>query len=243
MSFFSQLWNGSADVPAEKHQEQAKAALQDLKKEIGKINGKIWPLEQENHALQTKLKKKFAEVTAAKKSGRITYANQLKQSMLPDMRRKKEIENKLKQLQGTRQNLTVQKDQLETISTNKQVADAMKQANQVGTRQLSEIKIEEIDDIMDDFMENREAVGDVTRSLSNTDHLYDVGLDDDTLGAEFDQMQEEFEMDEEASFWQATEVPETPSHNPVIDNDHNDNSGTPEPVEWKRKRVEEPSAT
>ncbi|KAI6175931.1 Charged multivesicular body protein 4b [Aphelenchoides bicaudatus] len=130
--------------------------------------------------LEEKIK---TELLTAKKHGTSN-----KRMALQALRRKKQCENQLQQLDGILNTLSHQKDSLENATMNAEVLGVLANSSRA-LKNTHNMDIDKVHDLLEDIAEQQEVANEIAQAISNP-----IGLqmeDDDDLLAELERLEEE----------------------------------------------------
>lgn len=170
MSFLKNLFGGSAPKPTTTTASQGLEALEEkaelLRKRIAHLQSQIE--EQEKIARQNATTNKPKALAALKK--------------------KKQLEERVKHSEGTLENIETQKDMLESASSNAAVLKTMADTTKIVKQQQDNLDINKVEDIVDEMREQREVAQEITNALSQQ---ITQPHDEDELLKELESMQRE----------------------------------------------------
>ena len=158
-------------------------------------------LMKKQEFLETKV---TTEIATAKKHG-----TKNKRLALHALKRKKQYEKQLNQIDGTLSTIEFQREALENASTNAEVLSVMGQSAKALKAAHNHMDVDQVHDLMDDISEQQEVAQEIAEAISNP-----VGfgndVDDDDLLRELEDLEQE-ELDE-----QLLQVPEGPAALPEV---------------------------
>ena len=147
---------------------------------------------QKKQQLVLKNKIKTQQETASARKNAKTN----KRMALQALKRKKNHEKKLQQIDGTLTTLEYQRDALDAASTNPAVFQTMGEAAKALKKAHLDMDVDEVHDVMDDIAEQQEVANEISNAISNP-----VGfgndIDEDELEAELAELEGELELEEQ----------------------------------------------
>ena len=180
----------------------------------------IHKLRETEEMLQKKqdfLEKKIeAETAIARK-----HAKTNKRLALQALKRKKNHEKKLQQIDGTLTTLEYQRDALDSATSNAAVFKTMGEAAKALKKAHSDMDVDEVHDIMDDIAEQHEIANEIAEAISNP-VAFGGAIDEDDLEAELAELEGELELEEQEELDKellkvgpTPELPEVPAAEPA----------------------------
>ncbi|XP_035827838.1 charged multivesicular body protein 4b-like [Aplysia californica] len=155
-------------------------------------------------------KKIDVEIATAKKNG---IKN--KRLAIQALKRKKNCEKQLNQIDGTLSTIEFQRQALENASTNTEVLKVMGVAARALKEAYNNMDIDKVNEIMDEIAEQQEQANEITEVIANPAGFgMDIYSEDDLL-AELEEMEQE-DLDQTLMFVGPTEdLPSVPSAEPT----------------------------
>jgi len=135
-------------------------------------------------------KKIGSELATAKKHG-----TKNKRLALHALKRKKQYEKQLGQIDGTLSTIEFQREALENASTNTEVLSVMGQAAKALKAAHNHMDVDKVHDLMDDIAEQQQVADEISQAISNPIG-FGQDIDEDELMAELENLEQE-ELDEE----------------------------------------------
>lgn len=153
------------------------------------------------------------EIATAKKHG---VKN--KRLALQALKRKKQYEKQLQQVDATLSTLEFQRAALENATTNKEIIKTMDEAAKAFKVALKNLDIDEIHQLMDDIAEQQDLANEITEAISNP---FRIGqeIDEDELLAELEDLEHEDEHIVELPSAPKDELPVKPARKKKITDD------------------------
>jgi len=185
MAFLGKIFGGSKKDAAPTPQE----AIQKLRETEGMLVKKQEFLE----------KKIDQEIVTAKKHG-----TKNKRLALHALKRKKQYEKQLQQIDGTLSTIEFQREALENASTNTEVLSTMGEAAKALRAAHKHMDVDQVHNLMDDIAEQQEVANEISEAISNP-MGFGHDVDEDELMAELEELEQE-ELDK-----QLLDVGPTPS--------------------------------
>lgn len=199
MSVFGKMFGGGGKKGA------AAPTPQDA---IQKLRETEEMLVKKQEFLETKVSQEIAQ---AKKHG-----TKNKRLALHALKRKKQYEKQLNQIDGTLSTIEFQREALENASTNAEVLSVMGQSAKALKAAHNHMDVDQVHDLMDDIQEQQEVAQEIAEAISNP-----VGfgndVDEDDLLAELEELEQE-DLDEQllkVNPTPATDLPEVPQGEPA----------------------------
>ncbi|XP_047469242.1 charged multivesicular body protein 4b-like [Penaeus indicus] len=151
-------------------------------------------------------KKIDQEISLAKQHG-----SKNKRVALQALKRKKRYEKQLQQIDGTLSTIEMQREALESASTNTTVLQTMNEAAKALRAAHQDMDVDKVHDMMDDIAEQQEVAHEISEAISNPVAFGD-GVDEDELLAELEELEQEA-LDEKLleTTGVTDELPEVPS--------------------------------
>lgn len=171
-SYFSNFFGGRS----------RSAGQQNSKEAILKFHENLQMLEKKQHYLE----KQIEEQQNIARS----HASSNKRLALIALRRKKAFEQEIEKLYGVMVTLEQQKATLESANLNAELYKSMREGSNALKQLHKSMKAEEVDKVMDQVRENQAIQEDITQLIS-TPLGDNVGLDDDELLEEFEEIRQE----------------------------------------------------
>jgi len=134
-------------------------------------------------------KKINQELATAKKHG-----TKNKRLALHALKRKKQYEKQLGQIDGTLSTIEFQREALENASTNTEVLSVMGQAAKALKSAHNHMDVDKVHDLMDDIAEQQQVADEISQAISNPIG-FGQDVDEDELMAELENLEQE-ELDE-----------------------------------------------
>uniref|UniRef100_A0A914XFI1 Charged multivesicular body protein 4b n=1 Tax=Plectus sambesii TaxID=2011161 RepID=A0A914XFI1_9BILA len=134
-------------------------------------------------------KKIEQEISSARKHG-----TKNKRLALHALKRKKQYEKQLNQIDGTLSTIEFQREALENASTNSEVLSVMGSAAKALKAAHNHMDVDQVHDLMDDIAEQQEVANEIAEAISNPTG-FGQDVDEDELLAELEQLEQE-ELDE-----------------------------------------------
>ncbi|KRX56594.1 Charged multivesicular body protein 4b [Trichinella sp. T6] len=140
---------------------------------------------------QEYLEKKIeSEVATAKR-----YGTKNKRLALHALKRKKQYEKQLQQIDGTLATIEFQREALENASTNTEVLNVMGHAAKALKAAHNNMDVDKVHDLMDDISEQQDVANEISEAISNPIGL-NQDVDEDDLMAELEELEQE-ELDKQ----------------------------------------------
>lgn len=160
------------------------------------------------------LEKKIGqELATAKKHG-----TKNKRLALHALKRKKQYEKQLGQIDGTLSTIEFQREALENASTNTEVLSVMGHAAKALKAAHNHMDVDKVHDLMDDIAEQQQVADEISQAISNPIG-FGQDIDEDDLMAELENLEQE-ELDEKmltVGPTPAAKLPEVPADSLVPD--------------------------
>ncbi|CAB0000892.1 unnamed protein product [Nesidiocoris tenuis] len=131
--------------------------------------------------LEEKIK---AELEAARKNGKTN-----RRMALQALKRKKRYEQQLQQIDGTLATIEMQRESLESASTNASILSTMKLAADALKNAHNQLKVDDVHDIIDDIAEQQLLAKEIAEAVSTSIGTSD--LDEDDLLKELEELEQE----------------------------------------------------
>lgn len=193
MSVFGKIFGGKKGQAAPTPQE----AIQKLR-EVEEM------LVKKSNFLEAKMTQ---EIATAKKHG-----TKNKRLALHALKRKKQYEKQLQQVDGTLSTIEFQREALENASTNTEVLNVMGQAAKALKSAHNNMDVDKVHDLMDDIAEQQDVANEISEAISNpTAFGHDV--DEDELLAELEELEQE-ELDKQLLDTPSAKLPDVPVAEP-----------------------------
>jgi len=148
-------------------------------------------------------KKIDQEITTAKKHG-----TKNKRAALQALKRKKNYDKQLQQIDGTLSTIEFQREALENASTNAEVLSVMGTAAKALKSAHNHMDVDQVHDLMDDIQDQQEVAKEISEAISNPIGYNDV--DEDDLLAELEELEQE-ELDKQMLDVNPSKLPDVPA--------------------------------
>lgn len=155
-------------------------------------------------------KKIESEISTARRHG-----TKNKRMALQALKRKKNYDRQLQQLDGTLSTIEFQREALENASTNAEVLSVMGTAAKALKAAHNHMDVDQVHDLMDDIQDQQEVAKQISEAISNPIGFQDV--DEDDLLAELEELEQE-ELDKQLLDVEPiprARLPDVPSVDPV----------------------------
>ncbi|CDW55664.1 Charged multivesicular body protein 4b [Trichuris trichiura] len=152
-------------------------------------------------------KKIEQEIATAKRHG-----TKNKRLALHALKRKKQYEKQLQQIDGTLSTIEFQREALENASTNTEVLNVMGQAARALKAAHNNMDVDKVHDLMDDIAEQQDVANEISDAISNPIG-FGQDVDEEELMAELEELEQE-ELDKQllnVTPTPATKLPEVPT--------------------------------
>jgi len=155
-------------------------------------------------------KKIEQEIATAKKHG-----TKNKRAALQALKRKKNYDKQLTQIDGTLSTIEFQREALENASTNAEVLNVMGTAAKALKAAHNHMDVDQVHDLMDDIHDQQEVAKEISEAISNPIG-FGNDLDEDELMAELEELEQE-ELDKQlldVAPAHAAKLPDVPAGEP-----------------------------
>ncbi|XP_066597879.1 charged multivesicular body protein 4 [Prorops nasuta] len=191
MSFFTKVFGGKKEPAAPTTGE----AIQKLRETEDMLIKK-------QDFLESKIE---LEIQTAKKN-----VSKNKRAAIQALKRKKRYEKQLQQIDGTLSTIEMQREALESASTNTAVLTTMKNAADALKSAHQHMDVDEVHNMMDDIAEQQDVAKEISDAISNP-VAFGQDVDDEELEKELEELEQE-ELDKELLNIEPTdELPAVPA--------------------------------
>lgn len=177
MSVFGKIFGGGKKQPAAPTPVEAIQKLRETEEMLIK----------KQDFLEKKIEQ---EIASARKHG-----TKNKRLALHALKRKKQYEKQLNQIDGTLSTIEFQREALENASTNSEVLSVMGSAAKALKAAHNHMDVDQVHDLMDDIAEQQEVANEIAEAISNPTG-FGQDVDEDELLAELEELEQQ-ELDEQ----------------------------------------------
>ena len=177
----------------------------------------LWTMEDMLLKKQEYYEKKIeTEISTAKKNAKTN-----KRTALAAIKRKKNYEKQLQQIDGTLTTIEQQREALETANVNTSVLQSMNKAAKAIKKAHADMSIDQVHDMMDEIAEQQDVAKEIGEAISNP-AAFTQEFDEDELEAELEalelelQDEEQSQLEKELLEIEPSALPEVPKTEPKV---------------------------